>query len=56
MADDPPRGVVTGDCQVHSVPNLYLGGSSTFATGGWVNPTYTVVRLGDRLADELTAA
>lgn len=58
MADDPRRGVVDANCRVHSVSNLYVGGSSTFGTGGWVNPTYTIVqlalRLGDHVAAELT--
>ena len=57
MAANPRRGVVDANCRVHSVPNLYLGGSSVFATGGWANPTYTIVqlalRLGDHLANEL---
>jgi choline dehydrogenase-like flavoprotein len=60
MADDPRRGVVDRHCRVHDVRNLYLGGCSTFATGGWANPTYTIVqlalRLGDHLAEDLTAS
>jgi choline dehydrogenase-like flavoprotein len=60
MSRDPRRGVVDGNCRVHGIGNLHLGGSSTFATGGWANPTYTIVqlalRLGDHLADELTAS
>jgi choline dehydrogenase-like flavoprotein len=57
MAEDPRRGVVDRDCRVHGIGNLYLGGSSVFATGGHANPTYTIVqlalRLGDHLAGEL---
>jgi choline dehydrogenase-like flavoprotein len=33
--------------------NLYLGGSSVFSTGGFANPTYTIVQLALRLADHL---
>lgn len=55
MADDPRRGVADRNCRVHEVPNLYLGGSSTFATAGWVNPTYTIVQLALRLGDHLGA-
>ena len=55
MSDDPRRGVVDGNGRVHSVPNLYLGGSSTFATGSWINPTYTIVQLSLRLGDHLGA-
>jgi choline dehydrogenase-like flavoprotein len=57
MADDPRHGVVDRDCRVHGIGNLYIGGSSVFATPGHANPTYTIVqlalRLGDRLADGL---
>ncbi len=49
------RGLVDGSGRVHSVPNLYLGGSSTFATGSWINPTYTIVQLSLRLGDHLGA-
>ena len=55
MSDDPRRGVVDRDCRVHGLANLYLGGSSTFATGGWANPTYTIVQLALRLGDHLAA-
>jgi choline dehydrogenase-like flavoprotein len=53
MADDPRRGVVDRNGRVHGIPNLYLAGSSTFATAGWVNPTYTIVQLALRLGDHL---
>jgi choline dehydrogenase-like flavoprotein len=57
MSPDPRTGVVDRDCRVHGIANLYLAGSSVFATPGWANPTYTVVqmalRLGDHLAGEL---
>jgi len=59
MSDDPKAGVVDRNCRVHSVPNLYIGGSSVFATAGHANPTYTIVqlalRLGDHLAGQLEA-
>ncbi len=53
MADDPRRGVVDRNCRVHGIDNLYVGGSSVFATGGQANPTYTVVQLALRLGDHL---
>jgi choline dehydrogenase-like flavoprotein len=37
----------------HGVEDLYLGGSSVFATGGCSNPTCTIVQLALRLADHL---
>jgi choline dehydrogenase-like flavoprotein len=59
MSDDPKAGVVDRDCRVHGLANLYIGGSSVFASGGFQNPTYTIVqlalRLGDHLADTASA-
>lgn len=54
MSEDPARGVVDADCRVHGVSNLYIGGSSAFATTGYANPTYTIVQLALRLGDHLT--
>ena len=53
MSADPRRGVVDADCRVHSVENLYVAGSSVFATSGYTNPTFTIVCLALRLADTL---
>ena len=53
MSDDPKTGVVDRDCRVHSVENLFIGGSSVFATSGHANPTYTIVQLALRLGDRL---
>jgi choline dehydrogenase-like flavoprotein len=53
MSADPRRGVVDADCRVHSVENLYVAGSSVFATSGYANPTFTIVCLALRLADTL---
>ena len=56
MAADPARGVVDADCRVHGTTNLYIGGSSVFPTGGFANPTYTIVQLSLRLGDHLGQA
>ena len=53
MSEDPATGVVDADCRVHEVDNLWIGGSSVFATGGVATPTFTVVALAVRLADHL---
>ncbi len=53
MSDDPRQGVVDRNCRVHDMDNLYIGGCSTFATGGHANPTYTITQLALRLADHL---
>ena len=53
MADSPLRGVVDENQKVFGVDNLYLGGSSVFPTSGHCNPTFTIVQLSLRLADQL---
>ncbi len=53
MSADPRHGVVDADCRLHAVENLYLGGSSVFATAGHSNPTYTIVQLALRLGEHL---
>lgn len=53
MHVDPAQGVVDADCRVHGIDNLYVAGSSVFPTGGYANPTLTVVALALRLADHL---
>lgn len=53
MHDDPRYGVVDRDSRVHGMANLYVAGSSVFPTGGYANPTFTVVALALRLADHL---
>ena len=53
MSDDPRTGVVDRQCKVHGMDNLHIAGSSVFPTGGWAFPTFTIVALSLRLADEL---
>ncbi len=53
MADSPRHGVVDPDCRVHGVDNLYIAGSSVFPTGGWSNPTMTILALSLRLGEHL---
>lgn len=53
MSADPRQGVVDADSRVHGYANLYAAGSSVFPTGGWANPTLTIVALALRLADHL---
>lgn len=55
MHRDPSFGVVNGDCRVHSVPNLFIAGSSVFPTAGWAPPTLTIVALALRLARPIKA-
>lgn len=53
MAADQRRGVVDENCRVHGLANLYVAGSSVFPTGGWANPTLTILALSLRLADRI---
>jgi choline dehydrogenase-like flavoprotein len=53
MHVDERVGVVDADCRVHGVPNVFIAGSSVFPTGGYANPTLTIVALAVRLADHL---
>ena len=54
MSLTPMTGVVDENCKVFDVENLYMGGSSVFATGGHVNPTFTIIQLTLRLGDHLS--
>jgi choline dehydrogenase-like flavoprotein len=40
---------------VFGIENLSIAGSAVFPTGGWSNPTLTLLALGYRLADRLKA-
>jgi choline dehydrogenase-like flavoprotein len=55
MSDSPRTGVVDGNCEVFGVKGLYIGGSSTFPTSGYANPTLTIVAMSMRLASHLKA-
>jgi choline dehydrogenase-like flavoprotein len=53
MSTDSQNGIVNPDSRLHSVDNLYIAGCSVFPTGGFANPTLTIVALALRLADHL---
>lgn len=55
MATRPEDGVVDADCKVHGMANLWVAGSSVFATAGSGTPTFLLVALALRLADHLRA-
>ena len=56
MGSDPESSVVDADCRSHDLSNLWVLGSSTFPTGGAMNPTLTIAALSLRAADALEAA
>lgn len=53
MGEDIAKSVVDRNQKVHGMANLYIGGSSVFATSGQCNPTTTIVALSARLGDHL---
>jgi choline dehydrogenase-like flavoprotein len=56
MHVDPAEGVVDAELRVHSTRNLYVAGSSVIPTGGYLNPTLTIIALSCRLADTVRTA
>ncbi|MBF8805626.1 GMC family oxidoreductase [Pseudomonas asiatica] len=55
MASSAQFGVVDTNCKVFGTENLYVAGSSIFATGGACNPTMPLLQFAVRLADHLDA-
>lgn len=53
MADNERDGVVNPDSLLFGTKNFYVAGSSVFPTGGYANPTLTIVQLSLRLADHI---
>lgn len=53
MHMDPTQGVVDADGRIHGLSNVWVTGGSVFPTGGYANPTLTIVALALRLADHL---
>ncbi|MGH8659763.1 MAG: GMC family oxidoreductase [Gammaproteobacteria bacterium] len=53
MHPDPRLGVVDANCRIHGLENIFIAGSSVFATSGYANPTLTIVALALRLADRV---
>lgn len=53
MGDNPKTSVVDKNLRVHETPNLYIGGSEVFVTGGSMQPVTTIVALVHRLGEHL---
>ena len=53
MGTSRSDSVVDSNCRVHGYDNLFVAGSSVFPTGGYANPTLTMLALTLRLADTL---
>ena len=53
MSSDPRSGAVDANCRVYGIENLFVAGSSVFATSGYANPTLSLVALAIRLGRHL---
>ena len=53
MHRDSRRGVVDIDGRVHATSNVYVVGGSVFPTGGYLNPTLTILALALRAAEKI---
>ena len=53
MNADPAKGVVDPQCFVHGIDNLAIASAAVFPASGHSNPTFTLLALTMRLADEL---
>ena len=53
IGDNPNTSVVDKNLKVHFIKNLFVSGSSIFFTGGYTNPTFTIVQLSLRLGEHM---
>jgi choline dehydrogenase-like flavoprotein len=49
----PKKGVVNENSRIHGMSNLFVAGPSVFPTGGYANPSLTIVALAVKLADHI---
>jgi choline dehydrogenase-like flavoprotein len=53
MGDDPKSSVLNKWCQSHDIKNLYVVDGASFVSGGWQNPTMTILALAMRASEHL---
>lgn len=53
MGDDPKTSVLNKWNQSHDIKNLFVVDGSSFVSGGWQNPTMTILALSMRASDHL---
>jgi hypothetical protein len=56
MGTNRADSVVDGHCRVHGYRNFFVAGCSVFPTGGYANPTFTIVALACRLGRAIRGA
>ncbi len=55
MGSDPKTSVLNAGCQAHDVKNLFVADGAPFTTQADKNPTWTILALAWRTADNITA-
>jgi len=53
MGDHPKTSVLNQWCQSHDIKNLVVVDGSCFVSGGWQNPTISIVALAMRASEHL---
>ncbi len=53
MSKSKDHGVVDENCRVHTIPNLFIAGTSVLPTGSASNPTFTAIAVALRLCDHI---
>ena len=53
MGNNSKNSVVDNNLKVHGIDNLYISGSSTFNKATYKNPTFSIIQLSLKLADDL---
>jgi choline dehydrogenase-like flavoprotein len=53
MGDDPKTSVLNKWNQSHDIKNLYVVDGASFVSGGWQNPTMTILALAMRASEHL---
>ena len=53
MGNDPKTSVLNKWCQSHDIKNLYVVDGASFVSGGWQNPTMTILALAMRASEHL---
>ena len=54
MGDDPRTSVLNKWNQSHDIKNLFVVDGSSFVSGGWQNPTMTILALSMRASEHLS--